>query len=63
MVFTSLQFSIINNFSGKMLTFNGRWHTGEGCSSRMKHGFSYTGQMADSVYGVMWASGLMISTL
>ncbi len=29
----------------------------------MNPGFHCTGQMADSVYGVVWVSGLMMSTL
>ncbi len=32
-------------------------------SSRMNPGFHCTGQMADSVYGVVWVSGLLMSTL
>ncbi len=45
-----------------MLTFDGVWHFGEVFSSRMNPGFS-KGQMADSVYGVVWVSGLLMSTL
>ncbi len=29
----------------------------------MNPGFHCTGQMADSVYGVVWVSGLLMSTL
>ncbi len=46
-----------------MLTFDGVWYFGEVFSSRMNPGFHCTGQMADSVYGVMWVSGLLMSTL
>ncbi len=46
-----------------MLTFNGVWHSEEEFSSRRNPGFHFTGQMADSVYGVVWVSGLLMSTL
>ncbi len=46
-----------------MLTFDGVWHFGEVFSSRMNHSFHCTGQMADSVYGVVWVRGLLMSTL
>ncbi len=46
-----------------MLPFDGIWHFGEVFSSRMNPGFHCTGQMADSVYGVVWVSGLLMSTL
>ncbi|ROL46141.1 Transposable element Tc1 transposase [Anabarilius grahami] len=46
-----------------MFTFNGVWHFGEVFSSRMNPGFHCTGQMADSVYGIVWVSGLLMSTL
>ncbi len=36
-----------------MLTFYGVWHVREVFSSRMNPGFHSTGQMADSVYGVV----------
>ncbi len=45
------------NLSGQMLTFDGMF------SSQMNHGFHCTGQMADSVYGVVWVSSLLMSTL
>ncbi len=48
---------------GQMLTFDGVWHFGEVFSSRMNPGFHCTGQMADSVYGVVWVSSLLKSTL
>ncbi len=32
-------------------------------SSRMNPGFHCTGQMADSMYGIVWVSGLLMSTL
>ncbi len=38
------------------LTFDDVWHFGEVFSSRMNPGFHCTGQMADSVYGVVWIS-------
>ncbi len=46
-----------------MLTFDDVWHFIEVFSSRLNPGFHCTGQMADSVYGVMWVSGLLMSTL
>ncbi|KAL0187120.1 hypothetical protein M9458_018790 [Cirrhinus mrigala] len=46
-----------------MLTFDGVWHFGEVFSSRMNPGFHCTGQMGDRVYGVVWVSGLLMSTL
>ncbi len=61
-VLTWLQF-IVTDLSGQMLTFDVIWHFGEVFSSRMNHGFHCTGQMADSVYGVVWVSGLLMSTL
>ncbi|KAL0156804.1 hypothetical protein M9458_048050, partial [Cirrhinus mrigala] len=53
-VSTSLQFVVVTDLSGQMLTFDGVWHFGEVFSSRMNPSFHYTGQMADSVYGVVW---------
>ncbi len=55
-VSTWLQFVIVTDLSGQMLTFDGVWHFGEVFSSRMNPGFHCTGQMADSVYGVVWVS-------
>ncbi len=46
-----------------MLTFDGVWHFGEVFFSRMNPGFHCTGQRADSVYGIVWVSGLLMSTL
>ncbi len=46
-----------------MLTFDGIWHFGEVFSSWMNPGSLCTGQMADSVYGVVWVSGLLMSML
>ncbi len=43
-----------------MLTFDCVWHFGEVFPSRMNPGFHCTGQMAESVYGVVWVSGLLI---
>ncbi len=45
-----------------MLTFDGVWHFREVFSSRMNPNFHCTGQMADSMYGVVWVSGLLMST-
>ncbi len=58
-VSTWLQFVIIVDLSGQMLTFDGVWHFGEVISSRMNPGFHCTGQM----YGVVWVSSLLMSTL
>ncbi len=46
-----------------MLTFDGVRHFGEVFSSLINPGFHCTGQMADSVYGVMWLSSLLMSML
>ncbi len=54
---------IVTDLSGKMLTFDGVWHFGEVFSLRMNPGFHCIGQMADSVYGIVWLSGLLMSTL
>ncbi len=62
-VSTGLQFVVITDLSGQMLTFDGAWHFGEVFSSRMNPGFHCTGQMADSVFGIVWVSGLLMSTL
>ncbi len=43
-----------------MLTFDGVWHFGEVFSSRMNPGFHCTGQIADSVYGVVRFADLNI---
>ncbi len=61
-VSTWLQFVIVTNLSGQMLTFDGVWHFGEVFSSQMNPGFHCIGQMVDSVYGIMWVSGLLMST-
>ncbi len=58
-----LQFVVVTGLSGQILRFDGVWHFGEVFSSRMNPGFHCTGQMADSVYGVVWVSGLLMSTL
>ncbi len=58
-----LDLTAVPYLSGQMLTFNCVWHFGEVFSSRMNPGFHCTGQMADSVYGVVWVSGLLMSTL
>ncbi len=39
------------------------WHFGEVFSSQMNPGLHCTGQMADSMYGVVWVNGLLMSTL
>ncbi len=62
-VSTWLQFVVVTDLSGQMLTFDGVWHFGEVFSSRMNPSFHCTGQMADSVYGIVWVSGLLMSTL
>ncbi len=62
-VSTWLQFVVVTDLSGPMLTFDGVWHFGEVFSSQMNTGFHCTGQMADSVYGVVWVSGLLMLTL
>ncbi len=62
-VSTWLQFVVVTDLSGQMLTFDGVWHFGEVFSSRMNPGFHCVGQKADSVYGVMWVSDLLMSTL
>ncbi len=54
---------VVTDVSGQMLTFDGIWHFGEVFSSRMNPVFHCTGQMPDSVYGVVWVSGLLMSTL
>ena len=46
-----------------MLTVNGVWHVGEVFFSGMNLGFHCSGQMADSVCGVVSVSGLLMSAL
>ncbi len=46
-----------------MLTFVGVWHFGEVFSSQMNPDFHCTGQMEDGVYGVVWVSSFLMSTL
>jgi hypothetical protein len=58
-----MQLGVVTNFSGQMLTFNNHWHTGEVCSSWMNPAFNCTGQMADSMYDIMWLNGLLMSVL
>ncbi len=58
-----LDLTAVADLSGQMLTFDGVWHFGEVFSKRMNPGFQCTGQMADTVYGVVWVSGLLMSTL
>ncbi len=53
----------VTDLSGQMLTFDGVWHFGKVFSSWMNPGFHCTGQMADSLYGVVWVSGLLMSML
>ena len=45
-----------------MLTFDGVWHVGEVFSLQINPGFHSSGQMADSVCGVVWVSSLLMST-
>ncbi len=46
-----------------MLTFDGVWHFGEVFCSWMNPGFHCTGQMADSMYGIVCVSGLVMLAL
>ncbi len=46
-----------------MLSFNDIWHFLEVFSALMNPGSHCTGQIADSVYGIVWVSGLLMSTL
>lgn len=46
-----------------MFTFDGVWHFRDMFSSWMNPGFLCTGQMADSMYGVVWVSCLLMSAL
>ncbi|XP_070992561.1 protein unc-119 homolog B-like isoform X1 [Oncorhynchus clarkii lewisi] len=46
----TLQFGVVNNFSGHMLTFDGHWHAGDVCFSRLNPGFNCIGQMAEWGY-------------
>ncbi len=62
-VSTWLHFVIVTDLSGQMFTFDGVWHFGEVFSSRMNPDFHCTGQMTDSVYGIVWVSGLLMSML
>ncbi len=62
-VSTWQQFVIVTDLSGQMLTFDGVWHFGEVFSSRMNPSFHCTGQIVDIVCGVVWVSGLLMSTL
>ncbi len=62
-VSTWLQFIVVTDLSGQVLAFDGVWHFGEVFSSWMNPGFHCTGQMADSVFGVMWVSSLLMSML
>ncbi len=61
-VLTWLQFVIVTTWVGKG-SLDGVWHFGEVFSSRINPSFHCTGQMADSVYGVVWGSGLPVSAL
>ncbi len=58
-----LQFVIVTDLNGQMLTFDGVWHFGEVFSSQIYPGFHWTGQMADRMCGVVWVSGLLMSML
>ncbi len=61
-VLTWLQFVVVTDLSGQMLTFDGVWHFGEVFSSRMNPGFHCKGRW-QTVYGIVWVSGLLMSTL
>ncbi len=62
-VSTRLHFIIVTDLSGQILTFDGVWYFGEVFSSRMNPVFYCTEQRVDSVYGVVWVSGLLMSML
>ncbi|KAG1957867.1 hypothetical protein F2P79_007735 [Pimephales promelas] len=62
-VSAGLQFILVTDLSGLILTFDAVWHFRELFSPRMNPGFHCTGQMADTVYAVVWMSGLLMSTL
>ncbi len=62
-VLTWLQFVVVTDLSGQMLTFDGVCHFGEVFSWKMNRGFHCTGQMVDSVYGVVGVSCLLMSML
>ncbi|KTG06784.1 hypothetical protein cypCar_00045667, partial [Cyprinus carpio] len=52
-----------NRLEWALLTLVGVWDFGEVFSSQMNPSFHCTGQMADSVYGIEWVSGLLMSVL
>ncbi len=59
-VSTWLQFVIVTDLSGQMLTFDGIWHFGEVFSSRMNPGFHVQGRwqtacMASCGWAVCWS--------
>ncbi len=62
-VSTWLQFVVVTDLSGQMPIFDGVWHFVEVFSSWMNPVFYCTGQMADSVYGIVWVSCLLMSML
>ncbi len=53
---TWMQFVVVTDLSGQILTNDGVWHFGEVFPSWMNPSFHCTGQMADSVYGVVRVS-------
>ncbi len=62
-VLTWLQFVVVTDLSGQMLTFDSIWHFWEVFSSRMNPDFHCTGQMADSVSGVVRVSSWLMAML
>ena len=46
-----------------MFIFAAHWYPEEVCSSTMNPGFNCTGHMADGVYGIVRASGFLISMM
>lgn len=61
--FNWLQSDIATNLNRQRLTFGGVWYVEEMFSSWMNPGFYYSGQMADSVWGVILVTGLLITVV
>jgi hypothetical protein len=47
--YKAIQFGVVTNLIGKMVTLNGHWHAGQVCSSQINPGFKCTGQD-----GIVW---------
>jgi hypothetical protein len=62
-ILVALKICCCNQLEWANAQIDGVWHFGEVFSSRMNPGVDCTGQMADSVYGVVRVSGLLMSTL